>query len=230
MFYDETQAIKACEEEASLIFDLIKERHYETVDYLLSKKKVDINTIDAIGDDVLTKLLKVGQYNLVLKHMRNKQWKVNRQNNNGDTFAHALVSISNIKIMDIIKQLFKNKDFIPNIKNNYGETILDKSINENYIYSTVKIIEDKRFNSIDVASFKKIYDTYIKTNNYGMYSKLNTIQVIVDNLEDRALVPRMSKLIKALKDNFDDIKEDIIENSTSEIENIINSVLLESNV
>lgn len=230
MFYDETQAIKACEEESSLIFDLIKEKHFQTVDILLSKKKVDINTCDDAGDDVLTKLLKAGQYNLVLKHMKNKEWKVNRQNNNGDTFAHALVSISNIKIMDIIKQLLKNKDFIPNIKNNYGETILDKSINENYIYSTVKIIEDERFNSIDIASFKKIYDTYIKTNNYGMYSKLNTIQIIVENLEDRPLAPRMSKLIKAIKENFDNIKEDLFENNTNEIENIINSVLLESNV
>ena len=36
----------------------------------------------------------------------------------------------------------KNKDFLPNIKNNKGETILDKSINDNYIYTTVKILED----------------------------------------------------------------------------------------
>ena len=33
-------------------------------------------------------------------------------------------------------------EFLPNIKNNKGETILDRSINGNYIYTTVKILEE----------------------------------------------------------------------------------------
>ena len=32
MFYDETQAINACEEDPSLIFELIKEGHLDLVD------------------------------------------------------------------------------------------------------------------------------------------------------------------------------------------------------
>ncbi len=230
MFYDELQAITACEEEPSLIFELIKEEHYNIVDQLLSKKKVDINTCDDNGSSVIVRLLKAGQYNLVLKHMKNIKWEVNAQDKDGNTFAHILVSIQNVKIMDLIKQLLKNKDFIPNMKNNDGETILDKSISGNHIYSTFKILEDERFNSIDIASFKKIYDTYIKSNQYGMYSKINIIQIIVDNLEDRQLVPRMTKLIEDLKENFDKIKDGLFKNSTKEIELIINNVLLESNI
>lgn len=44
MFYDETQATLACEEEPSLIFELIKEGHLELVDKLIKKKIVSLNT------------------------------------------------------------------------------------------------------------------------------------------------------------------------------------------
>jgi hypothetical protein len=67
---------------------------------------------------------------------------------------------------------------MPNIKNNKGETILDKSINDRYIYTTVKILEDKRFNNIDIVSFKNLYETYIETDKYGSYAKINSEGVI----------------------------------------------------
>ena len=102
------------------------------------------------------RLLKRGQYELVLKHMKNKKLNINHQNYDGDTFAHILVSINYVNVLEIIKALVKNKEFLPNIKNNMGETILDKSINDNYIYTTVKILEDKRFNNIDIVSFKNL--------------------------------------------------------------------------
>ena len=70
MFYDEERAIMACEEEPSLVFDLIREEHFETVDKLLSKHKIDINVCDENGNDILVRLLKKGQYELVLKHMK----------------------------------------------------------------------------------------------------------------------------------------------------------------
>ena len=227
MFYDEAKAIKACEEEPSLIFELIREEHYELVDFLLTKGKVDINTCDELGNDVLVRLLKKGQYNLVLKHMKNKKWDVNHQNNNGDTFAHILVLYNYVNVLEIINELKKNKNFIPNIKNRKGETILDKSINDNYIYTTVKILEDKRFNNIDVVSFKNLYDTYIKTNNYGKYTKLTNLQIILDNLENKELLPTMKKLITTVKEKFDVIKEEVINNKTNELDNIINKVIKE---
>lgn len=230
MFYDEEKAIKSCEEDPSLIFQLIKEEYFETVDKLLSKHKIDINVCDEAGNDVLVRLLKKGQFELVLKHMKNKDWDINHQNNDGNTFAHILVLIDYKNVLEIIKQLKKNKKFLPNIKNNIGETILDRSINGNYIYTTVKILEDKRFNNIDIASFKRLYETYIKTNKYGKYTKLANLQIIIDSLDDKNLVPRMEKLVSYFKKDYSIIKEEVInDNKTKNIDKIINMVLRESN-
>jgi len=231
MFYDEDKAMLACEEDPSLIFELIKEEHFDTVDKLLSKHKIDINVCDESGNDVLVRLLKKGQYELVLKHMKNKDWDINHQNNDGNTFAHILVLINYINVMEIIKQLKKNKNFLPNIKNNKGETILDRSVNSNYIYTTVKILEDRRFNSIDIASFKKIYDTYVKTNKYGKYTKLANLEIIMDSLEEKELVPRMTKLVNYFKNDYTDIKDEVINNNKmNKMDTIINKVLKESNI
>jgi len=230
MFYDEQKAIDSCTEEPSLVFELIKEGYFEIVDKLLSKHRIDINVCDEHGNDVLTRLIMKGQYDIVLKHMSNKKWDVNHQNKDGNTFAHILVLINYIHINDIIKKLIKNKRFIPNIKNNKGETILDRSINNNYIYTSIKILEDKRFNNIDIASFKRLYDTYIKTNKYGKYTKFQNLEIIMDNLDSKELVPRMNKIVKYFKKNYNDIKIDVLEkNKTNKIDGIIKTVLSESN-
>ena len=227
MFYDETKAIKACEEDPSLIFSLMREGHMQLVDKILSKKLVSINTCDEHGNDVLSRLLKMKQYDLVWKHMKNKDWDVNHQNNDGDTFAHTLVSIHYVNVLDIINQLKKNKKFIPNIKNNKGESILDKSINDHYIYTTVKILEDSRFNNIDIVSFKNLYDTYIKSNHYGKYAKLTNLELIVDSLEEKVLLPRMKKLLSFISNNFDVIKEELLQNQSVYMDSVINLLLEE---
>ncbi len=230
MFYDVDKTMRAVEEEPSLIFELIKEGHIELVDRLLKKKKVDINTCDDAGNSVLVRLLRHGDYDVVLNHMGNKDWDVNHQNLDGNTFAHYLVSINYVNVMEIIKKLTKNKDFLPNIKNNKGETILDKSINDNYIYTTVKVLEDSRFDNIDVVSFKNLYDTYIKSNRYGKYSKINNLEVILDSLTEKDLLPRMKKLVGFIQNNFDKIKEEVLTSQKSVcMDSIINRVLKEDN-
>ena len=230
MFYDVDQAMRAVEEEPSLIFELIKEGHIDLVDRLLKRKKVDINTCDDAGNSVLVRLLRHGDYDVVLNHMGNKDWDVNHQNLDGNTFAHYLVSINYVNVMEIIKKLTKNKDFLPNIKNNKGETILDKSINDNYIYTTVKVLEDSRFDNIDVVSFKNLYDTYIKSNRYGKYSKINNLEVILDSLTEKDLLPRMKKLVGFIQNNFDKIKEEVLTSQKSVcMDSIINRVLKEDN-
>ena len=93
IFYDETKAIKQCEENPPLVFEAMKEGYFRVVDKVLSKKNFDINVVDENGDSILMKLLKLGQYDLVLKHMKKKNWHVNYQNNEGNTFAHILVTI-----------------------------------------------------------------------------------------------------------------------------------------
>lgn len=230
MFYNETKTMELVGDDPSLVFELIKEGHIDFVDMLLKKKIVDINTCDEAGNNILVRLLKCGAYNVVLNHMGNKDWDVNHQNLDGNTFAHILVSINYVNVVDIIAKLKRNKEFLPNIKNNKGETILDKSINDNYIYTTVKILEDSRFNNIDVVSFKHLYDTYIKSNKYGKYSKLTNLEIIVNSLTDKKLLPRMEKIMEFIKSNFDLIKEEVLNNQRStRIDEVINSLILENN-
>lgn len=228
MFYDEEKTIKACEENPALIFELIREEHFELVDKLLSKKKVNLNTIDSSGNDVVTRLLKAKSFDLVLKYMKNKEWNINHQNNEGNTFAHYLVSINYVYVVDIIKAIRRRKDFIPNLKNEKKETILDKSINENYIYTTLKILEDERFNNIDVVSFKKLFNAYIKSSYYGKYSKLNNLQIIIGSLSKKdVLLPNMKQLLDEIKDNMDQIKTEIMSNKSKSLEKIIKKKLIE---
>lgn len=160
--------------------------------------------------------------------MKNKEWNVNHQNNEGNTFAHILVSINYKHVLDIIQKLRKNKEFLPNIKNNKGETILDKSINDHYIYTTIKVLEDSRFNNIDIVSFKNLYDTYIKSNNYGKYSKIMNLETIIDSLEDKSLLPRMDRMVKFIQSNFDLVKEEIFYNKSGYLDQMMNMLLQES--
>lgn len=230
MFYSETKTIELVEEEPSLIFDLIKEGHLDLVDKILKKKIVDINLCDNAGNSILVRLLKHGAYDLVLEHMGNKEWDVNHQNNDGNTFAHYLVSINYVNVLEIIQKLKKNKDFLPNIKNNKGETILDKSINDSYIYTTVKVLEDSRFNNIDIISFKNLYDTYVKSDKYGKYAKLTNLEMIIGNLDEKKLLPRMQQLLLFIKSNLELIKQEVLKYKRSIcMDNIINNVLKENN-
>lgn len=221
MFYNETQAIKKCEEEPSLIFNLIDEDHKELVDKLLTKKLVSINTINNDGDDVLTYMLKKCWYDLVCKYMKKKEWNINHQNNDGDTFAHILVMKKYLDVMEIIKHLLNNLNFIPNIRNKKGETILDKSINNKYIYTTLKILGDKRFNNINLISFKNLYESYIRNDSYGVYSKMNNLEVIIDNLSEKDLLPKVERIVETISDNFDKIKNQVINHQMKYLDEII---------
>ena len=228
MFYDEKQAIEKVEEEPSQIFNLIDEGHLELVDKILRKKSTDINTVNDQEDDILSYLLKKNHYDLVLKHMKKKDWTVNHQNSDGNTFAHILVTKKYLEVIDIIKQLHKNKSFLPNIRNKQGQTILDRSINNNYIYTTVKILEDERFNNIDLVSFKNLYENYIKNDNYGTYSKMNNLEVIVDNLKDKELLPKLTKIINSLTNNFEEVKKLVKLGDIKTLDNMIYGVLKEN--
>ena len=228
MFYDEKQEIEKVEEEPSQIFNLIDEGHLELVDKILRKKSTDINTVNDQEDDILSYLLKKNHYDLVLKHMKKKDWNVNHQNSDGNTFAHILVTKKYLEVIDIIKQLHKNKSFLPNIRNKQGQTILDRSINNNYIYTTVKILEDERFNNIDLVSFKNLYENYIKNDNYGTYSKMNNLEVIVDNLKEKELLPKLTKIINSLTNNFEEVKKLVKMGDIKTLDNMIYGVLTET--
>lgn len=225
MFYSMTQAESACEEEPSLIFSLIKECDKDVVSKIISKGNYDFSIVDSFGNNVIMALLKNKYYDLVLKYI--DKVDINHQNNDGDTIMHLLVVNNYANTKEIMDYILNNKKFIPNIKNNLGETILDKSINSNYLYTTIKILGDQRFNSIDIYSFKNLYETYIKSNNYGKYSKLSNLEIILDNLVDKELLPRMNKLISLIYNNLDSIKNDFYISKTEKIDNLINLVISE---
>ena len=228
MFYDEKNTIESCEDEPSLIFNVITEGHKQVVEKIISKKDYNYNITDENGNNVLQALLNKNWYDLVLKSLKNKNIDINHQNNQGNTFAHVLVTRKYLDVMDIIKQLLKKEQFIPNIRNKKGETILDKSINDNYIYTTIKILEDERFNNIDLVSFKNLYDNYIKSNNYGIYSKINNLEVILDNLVDKELLPKVKSLVNTLINNFETIKNEVINNDTKELDKMIKTAIAEN--
>lgn len=225
MFYSIQQAESACEEEPSLIFSLIKESDKDVVSKIISKDNYDFSIVDSFGNNVIMALLKNKYYDLVLKYI--DKVDINHQNNDGDTIMHLLVVNNYANTKEIMDYILNNKKFIPNIKNNLGETILDKSINSNYLYTTIKILGDQRFNSIDIYSFKNLYETYIKSNNYGKYSKLSNLEIILDNLVDKELLPRMNKLISLIYNNLDSIKNDFYISKTEKIDNLINLVISE---
>lgn len=225
MFYSVIQAESACEEEPSLIFSLIKESDTEVIESVINKSDYDFNIVDKNNNNVLMFLLKNKNYDLVLKYI--DKIDINHQNSDGDTIMHMLVTIDYSLVKEIIECILNKNEFIPNIKNNLGETILDKSINTNYLYTTIKILGDERFNSIDIYSFKNLYETYIKSNNYGKYSKLSNLETILDNLENKKLLPRMKRLVNLIYKNLDSIKDDFYEQKTEKIDNLINTFVAE---
>ena len=228
MFYDEQQAFNACSEEPSLIFALIKEGHFSVVEALVEKNKVDVNLYDSLGNDVVTRLLKAKQYELVLKLMKKRNWDMNHQNIDGVTFGHILALDNSVSALMIISELIKKKNYMPNIRNNKGETIFDRAINNNYIGAAFKILEDKRFNNISVLSFRNLCYASIKNVYYGKYSKLNNLEIIVESLEKKELVPSMQILVDKINDNLEEIKNEIMDDGYSVLESIIETSLEEA--
>lgn len=231
MFYDEDQAYKACEEEPSLVFELIKEGHVDLVDKLLKLKKVSLNEIDEDGNTVLMKLLKIKQYNLVEKYINNSKYDINHQNKDGNTLVHLLASKDYLHVASIIKKLKRNKEVNPNIRNNEGKTALDIAIKTDNLCTTLKLIEDKRFNNIDIVSFTNLYNKFIKSDKFGKYSRLTNLEIVVKELSKKTkLLPRMEELVDLIKKNYDVIKNEIMSNRLTFIDTIVNSVLVEVGV
>ncbi len=228
MFYDIEQAIDACEEEPSLVFVAIKNNYRDVYEKVLEKEDYNFNLVDMDGNNILMRLLKNKDYDLISKYISNPSVNINHQNNYGDTFMHLLVTHNYLDIKDIFEKVLKRNDFLPNIRNNNGESILDKSINDNYIYTVIKILSDNRFNSISLYSFKKLYEAYIKSNNYGTYSKLNNYVLIFDNLKKKNLMPSMSKLLKLLKSKEKIILNDLGNAKVDSLDQIINHVIEET--
>lgn len=223
---NEYDIYQACKEEPSLIFNLIKQEKFDVVEELLLQNVVHVNTVDSVGNTVLTRLLKAKQYDLILPFMKKRNWDVNHQNVDGDTFGHILASDSSVGAIKVVEQLTSKKNYLPNIKNAKGETALDLALNNNYLCTAFKLLEDKRFNNIDVFSFKNLINASINNDLYGKYSKIMNLQIIVENLEKKELNYGMKNLIENIENHMEDIKKEFMKNHTSLLENIINNSLV----
>lgn len=228
MFYDIDQAIEACEEDPMLLFEAIKMGYRDVYEVVLEKGQIDLNLLDIDGNNLLMRLLKNKDYDLVNKYINNRDFNINHQNIDGDTIAHLLMTMNYIEVKEILEKVFTRSDFIPNIKNNDNETILDKSLRNHYLYMTMKVLEDKRFNNIGLLSFKNLCDAYIKNSDYGIYSKLNNFEIICNSLKEKRLMPTMSKLMYLLKKDENSIKSDFINSKTENLDTIINNLIEET--
>lgn len=226
MFYDVEQAISKTKEDPLLIFTMIEENYREVVEKVIDE--IDFNLCDESGNNVLMCLLKNKYYDLVIKYINRIDVDINHQNNDGDTLLHLVVMINYVDVKDLINELLDNKRLKLNLKNNLGETILDKSINNSYLYTTAKILNDQRFNNINLFSFKNMYEAYIKNSNYGKYSKLSNFTLIMDNLSKKKLLPTMSRLVSLINENVDVIKNDFFMSKTNNLEDIINCLIKET--
>ena len=226
MTNSEQQLVDACIDEPSLVFSMIRKGHYEVIEKLISDNEINVNLVDNVGNDVVTRLLKAHQYDLVEQLMKKRNWDVNHKNVEGNTFAHVLANDNTASAVKIVEQLNKKKNYSPNIENNKGETILDRAINSNYLCTIFKILEDERFNNIGILSFKNLYNFCIKNRAYGKYSKVNNLEIIVESLEKKKLDPSMASLIQNISNNIDTIKKDLMNNKSNMLESLIDSHLV----
>lgn len=210
-------------EDPTLIFTYIRRGNYELAYELVNKNIVSINTLDSIGNDVVVKFLKAKQYEYVIQLMKKKNWNVNNQNDEGNTFGHILAMDNSPMAVKVVEVLTKKSNYIPNLKNKKHETAMDIALNNNYLCTAFKLLEDKRFNEIDYSSFKNLFMTSIENKDYGKYSKLNNLEIIVDSLEKKDLSEAMRDLINCIIENLDRIKNDIMNNRYYTIDSIINS-------
>ena len=142
MINREQQMIEQVSEEPSLIFKFIKDGEFEVIEKMVKENLVDVNLVDSLGNDVVTRLLKVREYDLVITLMKKRNWDVNHQNVDGNTFGHILALDNSISTVSIVNQLIKKTKFLPNIKNKKVEELFFRAS----VPSTISILSSS-FNS-----------------------------------------------------------------------------------
>lgn len=228
MLCEKQRLFDTCKEDPSLIFTYIKQGQYSDVEEILMNNIVNINLLDNVGNDVMTRLLKAKQYNLVLNLMKKKNWNVNNQNIEGNTFAHILACDSSLMAVKLAEQLNCKSNYLPNIRNNNGDTALDLALRNNHLCLAFKILEDKRFNDINMFSFRNLFNITVSNKKYGKYSKISNLEIIVDNLIKKDLDKELRELITYIKNNMEAIKNTILNNRSIILDNIINNSLVEA--
>lgn len=228
MLCEKQRLFDTCKEDPSLIFTYIKQERFRDVEIILMNNMVNINLVDSVGNDVMTRLLKAKQYDLVLALMKKRNWNVNNQNIEGNTFAHILACDKSLMAVKVAEQLNNKSNYIPNIKNNNGDTALDLALRNNHLCLAFKILEDKRFTNINMMSFRNLFNITVSNKLYGKYSKISNLEIIVDSLIKKDLDSELKGLINYIKNNMEAIKNTILNNRTVILDSIINNSLVEA--
>ena len=218
--------VGTCVEEKKLVLSLFKSSEYEKIGNLIFNNEINVNGVDGVGNDVVTRLLKAKQYDLVLEVMKKRNWDVNHQNEEGNTFGHILAQDDSAMAVKIMEQLTKKKNYLPNIKNNKGQTAMDIALSNHYLCTAFKILEDKRFDNIDIFSFINLLNASIKSKFYGKYSKITNLNIIVSSLEKKNLDMKVRELVDNIRKNMEAIKRDIMNNQLLLLDSIISALLI----
>lgn len=223
MINEELNLVDVCKEDPSQVFKMINLGRFDVIEQLVEENALNVNLLDSVGNDVVTRLLKAKQYDLVYQLMKKKNWDVNHRNEDGNTFGHVLASDNSLCAVKVVEQLNKKKNYLPNIRNKKGETIFDRAMSNRSLCTALKILEDKRFNSIDVSSFKSLCNYFLKSREYGKYTKIDTLEIIVESFEKKELDPEMTTLVEDISENMDSIKNDILNNDSKVLETLLNN-------
>lgn len=220
IFYNEKQAEEETLKDNTLVFELINSGYLDVVDKVLKNKKFNINVKDKNGNNPVMSLVLHGNADVAYNHLLDKKLDVNAQNKSGNTLAHLITSMNYIKLMDRLK---RRKDLHPNTLNNNNETILDKCSS---IYSLKTILSDKRFNNINLISFRNLIDNYIENESYGKKSKIENFNIIISNLSSKKFnSTKMNSLVLEVKESAEDIKEELEKGKCTSLENLLSNYL-----
>jgi hypothetical protein len=100
---------------------------------------------------------------------------------------------------------------------------MDIALSNNYLCTAFKLLEDKRFTEIDVFVFKNLFNATIHNKDYGKYSKITNLEIIVENLEKKELSNGLKRIIDNIVANMEVIKWDLMNNKSNVLESIINT-------
>ncbi len=219
---EQKNIIKSIEEDESKIFLLVKQGQFDIIENLITTGKINLLISDDLGNTIIYSLLRAKQYNLVELCLSKRKIDINHQNKDGNTISHMLVKDCTVHSANILNKITKKKNYIPNIKNNLGESVLDMSISSDYNYLGLKLVEDKRLVEIDFSCFEKLISTYVKNDKYGKITKVDNLEKIIYSMDKKiGLIPVIEELVKTMIDNLDIIKYEIMSNKFSYITNLL---------
>lgn len=136
------------------IFAAIESGNYEIVKYIISNATIDFTLVDSWGDSLIHSAIKHGNESLIDLLLKQD---LNCTDKWGDTVLHSAIKLNKLSIIPIL--LEHGAD--PHIKDQYGFTIHDYAIQNNY-HDIIKLLADIEGKNIDTEFANFIYEDLTK--------------------------------------------------------------------